>query len=245
MRRWGIVVTLFYAVFVVFLLVPLVPATIAKNDYWKGADSAGAIVGKLVFPLVEWHSDASWWLWVGMLVGGQALLLFLSVDTSRRMLRPRGHVAVTFGLAALLLALLSLAAVLSLAAGAYGDKVLDWALFPLGGEAWDRFRKALLWLAALWAVWGAVFYLHLRGVSQVFSSAVTWLLRGSVLELLIAVPSHIWVQRRDVCSAPVVTGFGIATGIAVMLLCFGPGVLALYKKRIDRLSAGRPPGPVR
>jgi hypothetical protein len=158
------------------------------------------------------------------------------------MLRPRRHVAVSFGLAALLLALLSLAAVLSLAAGAYGDRVFDWVLFPLGNEAWDRFRKALLWLAALWAVWGAVFYLHLRGTSRAFSSAVNWLLRGSVLELLIAVPSHVWVQRREECSAPGVTGFGIATGIAVMLLCFGPGVLALYKKRIDRLRAGRQSG---
>jgi hypothetical protein len=78
-----------------------------------------------------------------------------------------------------------------------------------------------------------VFYLYLRGSSQPVNRALTWLLRGSVLELLIAVPSHVIVRRRDECCAPILTSFGIVTGIAVMLLTFGPGILLLYKKRIE------------
>jgi hypothetical protein len=59
-------------------------------------------------------------------------------------------------------------------------------------------------------------------------------------QLLIVVPCHIIVRRQD-CCAPMVTSFGIATGIAVMLLSFGPSALLLYKKRLEEY---RKTGPV-
>lgn len=238
MRRWGLVITLFYVVFVVFLLVPVVATTIPELNYWNGTDGAHAVLVKVLESVIEMRDDSVWWLWVGMLMGGQVLLLFLSVDVSRRMLRPRQHVAVTAGAAALLSALLMFAAILSLASVIYGDKVDEWPVFPGDSHSISHgisFWKVLAWLGALWTLWGTLFYLYYRQSSRLVSVAVSWLLKGSVLELLIAVPAHVWVQRRDDCSAPMVTGFGIATGIAVMLLGFGPGVLALYKKRIDQL----------
>ena len=67
-------------------------------------------------------------------------------------------------------------------------------------------------------------------------------MRGSVLELLIAVPSHVIVRRRNDCCAPIVTGYGIAAGIAIMLLSFGPIMLLLYKKRIESHAVRRTPG---
>lgn len=234
MRRWGLVITLFYVILVVFLLVPVVATTIPKLHYWRGVGGAHAMLVKLLELVAEMREIPVWWLWAGMLISGQISLLFLSVDLSRRMLRPRQHVAVTAGITALLVALLTLAAILSLTAGWIGDAdpMLRW-LFPNNDLV---IGNVVLLLVGMWAFWGAVFCLHYRGSSEVVSAAVSWLLRGSVLELLIAVPAHVWVQRRDDCSAPMVTGFGIATGIAIMLLSFGPGVLALYKKRIDQLS---------
>jgi len=50
------------------------------------------------------------------------------------------------------------------------------------------------------------------------------------------VPSHVIVRRRDDCCAPAGTFWGIATGISVMLLCFGPGVFFLFVERFQRLK---------
>jgi hypothetical protein len=90
---------------------------------------------------------------------------------------------------------------------------------------------------ALWVLWGVFFYLYFRNSTQAVTRVISWLLKGSVLELLIAVPCHVIVRRRGDCSAPAATSFGIVTGIAVMLLCFGPSVLFLFKKRLDAYSA--------
>jgi hypothetical protein len=60
-------------------------------------------------------------------------------------------------------------------------------------------------------------------------------LRGSILELLVAVPSHIVVRHRNDCCAPIGTFWGIVTGISIMLLSFGPGVFFLFVERCQRL----------
>ncbi|HEY4951841.1 MAG TPA: hypothetical protein VII71_00470, partial [Verrucomicrobiae bacterium] len=70
----------------------------------------------------------------------------------------------------------------------------------------------------------------------VVKRATRWLLRGSILELIIAVPSHVIVRRRDDCCAPAGTFWGIVTGISVMLLCFGPGVFFLFVERFQKLK---------
>jgi len=84
-----------------------------------------------------------------------------------------------------------------------------------------------------------VFYRYSRRGSMTFERAISWLLKGSVLELMIAVPAHVIVRSRGDCSAPFLTSWGIVTGLAIMLMCFGPGVLALYKKRFDAYGAGK------
>ncbi|MCU0787347.1 MAG: hypothetical protein MUC91_04040, partial [Verrucomicrobia bacterium] len=77
-----------------------------------------------------------------------------------------------------------------------------------------------------WVFWGLLFWRFARADAPagMFQRCLNWLLRGSILELLIAVPSHIIVRRRGDCCAPGATFLGIVTGVAVMLLCFGPGV---------------------
>ena len=218
MRNWGIVVTVFYALTVLGLVWP-------GALFLAGED----VLGGLRANYTNWFQ----WILIGTLVSGQALLLFLSVDTSRKRLRPRAHILVSCLTAAMLVGLLAFAAILSLAVGVFGDKILD--ALPI-----DTPAKALGWWGCLWLFWGILFYLYFRGSPGVVTRAISWLLKGSVLELLVAVPCHIVVRHRHDCSAPIVTSFGIATGIAIMLLSFGPSVLLLYKKRLDAYSTRGP-----
>jgi hypothetical protein len=220
MRKWGAVVTAFYALIIVALVIPAAVLMVGTKNLGAGPLKA----------ILDTYKE--WLVWVPacILIAGQALLLFLSVDTSWRKLKPRAHIAVSCLVTGTLSTFLSGAAVFSLGVGIYGDH--------FGGHFFDDGFNLLMCWIALWVVWLVVFYLYFRNSSALLTRATSWLLKGSVLELLIAVPSHIIVRRRDDCSAPVVTSFGIATGISIMLLCFGPSVLLLYKKRLNEY-AGR------
>ena len=95
---------------------------------------------------------------------------------------------------------------------------------------------SLCWILGLWLLWGCLFYLYYRESSELITRLITWLLRGSVLELLIVVPCHVYARHKGECSASEITAFGVTTGIAIMLLSFGPSVLLLYKKRLDKYT---------
>ena len=229
MKRWGLIVTVFYAVVVAVLAPPVGVLLVEKNP---SLDSSRLNLGKVLEGYGEFYGHWFPLTWLVILVGGQALLLFLSVDTSWRHAKPRQHVAVTAALASLFAAVLAWCALSSIEVAIYGDN-----LPPL----WKGKKDLFQWTASgilfgLWVIWGGIFYQHYRDASNAVSRIVTWLLRGSVLELLIAVPSHVIVRHRNDCSAPAVTSFGIVSGLAIMLLCFGPSVIALYRKRIDRYT---------
>jgi len=93
-------------------------------------------------------------------------------------------------------------------------------------------------LLFFWLVWAFIFRRATRSdePDTLLKRIKCWLLRGSILELIIAVPSHVIVRRRDDCCAPAGTFWGIATGISVMLLCFGPGVFFLFVERVNKLK---------
>lgn len=86
---------------------------------------------------------------------------------------------------------------------------------------------------AVWIAWSVVFGLIARGrdPTSLGMKLHRILIAGSVLELLVAVPAHIIVRRRNECCAGYLTGMGICIGVAIALVCFGPTVLLLYQKR--------------
>ena len=221
-------ISIFYALILLGLIVPGCMFIIGDNfSRWSG----------LLSGVKDAYSNLTFWMLAVGILGSQVLLLFLSVDTSHKRLKPRTHISISLAVATLLTALLTTAAVWSLGVAVRGDKFFDF---------FDHFGKRLIhdqdyilvfWLlvfwGALWMFWSILFYLYYRNSSPGVTRLASGLLKGSVLELLIAVPCHVIVRRRGDCSAPAATSFGIATGLAIMLLSFGPGILLLYKKRLD------------
>jgi hypothetical protein len=85
-----------------------------------------------------------------------------------------------------------------------------------------------------WIAWSVIFYRNYKSddPESYVSMLTSWLLKGSILQLIVAVPSHIISRSRNECCAPPLTLLGIITGIAIALMSFGPGILFLYAKRI-------------
>jgi hypothetical protein len=219
MRKWGIVISVFYALILLGLIVPAAIVFCGVDtDNW--AEFFGSVR--------ETYKDGFFWVPAVPILLSQAFLLFLSVDTSEKRLKPRTHILVSVSIAAILTALLFSAVIWSLGFAIRGDN--------FGDKFFSTATSLLIFWGALWVLWATLFYIYIRNSSAVVTRLISWLLKGSVLELLIVVPCHIIIRRRHDCSAPIATSFGIATGIAIMLLSFGPSVLFLYKKRLDSYS---------
>ncbi|HXY78786.1 MAG TPA: hypothetical protein VEH47_08225 [Candidatus Acidoferrales bacterium] len=216
MNKWGCVISLFFIGIVLGLLVPAA-WILTSNSTPAAAD------------LEEVYQSWGSWICAGFVILGQILLLWLRVDTTQKRLKPRTHVLVSAVTTALLMAILTADIVFAIGAGVRGDKFLD----VLSDSA---AVNTLIVFGVPWLIWAVVFYRLWRDSNDPVTRAVAWLFRGSVLELLIAVPAHVIVRRRHDCSAPVATSFGITTGIAIMLISFGPSVLLLFKKRMEKYS---------
>ena len=208
MRNWGIVVTGFYMIVVAALSPLSLLLTMDRKD-----SSTGEFLSKLV----EFHMSWGGIIWVAVLVAAPLVLLVTRVDLTRKNLMPQRQKRVAVAAIAFAVALLSAAALASLTAAALGDDIVDFVLYPL---------------PVFWLAWGVVFNRHADFIFDRERWLYKGLIGGSVLELLIAVPSNVIAQNRDQCSAPAVTAYGVSTGIALLFMAFGPAILLLYRKRM-------------
>lgn len=214
MKRWGIAVLGLYLVVLTVIGAPLILVA-----FWPEIGVREAL---------ECYVHMPYWIWILVMVIGEMLLLLVPVRNTER--RPKSRrillvpiITTSFFLVALVFLFLT-----SIMFAVWGDE----------NPIFDHFNTiALLSLVLLWAGWGLLFYRFNRNVSpdKLIKRATSWLLKGSILELLIAVPCHVVVRRRDDCCAPVGTLIGIAAGLSIMLLSFGPGVFFLFLKRYAQL----------
>ena len=268
MKRWAIVTVLLYGV---MLLMLTVPAMLFFGLEWNKTPPHGwQLSSSALRDAVELFSQWGYWLWFIVMLIAQALLLLVPVAVAERRPRPRRRLGLAKAVTGLLLANLFLAGIFSLALVVWGDETGDFfeaigkltlrgvnampglssaaAALGIGGdESVFTILNIIGMMVILWMMWGWLFYRSARtdNPTALTNRAMRWLVRGSILEVLVAVPSHLVVRARGDCCAPVGTFWGMTCGISVMLMAFGPGVFFLFVNRMRRL---RPPvidpGPV-
>ena len=226
MKKWGFYITAYYVLVIVALLWPLYFLFMFGDEHYSWE--------RYIRTLRDMYGNWYIALPFAVVVVGQFLLLFLTVDTTNRRLRPRAPIFLPAVLTGLFTAVLAFAACTSLIFAWKADWLFDYFEHHHG----SMYAYLLVW-PLLWIAWGFVFYLYARKEENPISRAVSWLLKGSILEFLIVLPCHIVVRRRGDCCAPAGTSLGICSGIAVMLLAFGPSVILLYKKRLDSYASRR------
>ena len=104
----------------------------------------------------------------------------------------------------------------------------------------DNYWRILAAAGIVWGVWAVVFgvFAIMGNVEGVGAWLHRSIIAGSVLELLVAVPTHVIVRRRSDCCAGIGTGLGICFGVVVMLVSFGPSVLLLFYRRRKQITGG-------
>jgi len=241
MKRWAALVVLLYVASLGALAVPLL--LLCFGDWRLPKDSPLTLSEAL-----QVYKGLGFWIWLVVLGAGEALLLLLPIRNLQSETgtpgarRPLRTAIVT---SSFFFANLCLGSLLSVWCAIQHDQAFE--VFAYAGGIFQKPDQAgsaayvtgmivVQWI--LWMIWGFIFYRFSKNDSPegLIARAVKWLLRGSILELLIAVPSHIIVRRRQDCCAPAGTFWGIATGISIMLLAFGPGIFFLFVERFERLK---------
>ena len=159
----------------------------------------------------------------GITVSGIGLV-FTRVRIARRRPLTRASLWIPLLASGLLIGGLVVGAALALIECLKVDEHWLWGAWIGGGVVW------IAWAGLLWPT------TRNTDPTSLAMRLHRYVLAGSVAELLVAVPCHVIVRRRDECCAGILTGTGICIGCVVMLISFGPGVAFLYYKRWKQIT---------
>ena len=213
MKRWAVIVVILYLCVLLSVTMPLL----------IGAFYPSVKVGNLAEVFLTWP----YWMALAVMALGQSVMLLVPVDTTFR--RPKVQRSVIWPVLAsgLMIGLLVVGAVASILEFIKGDNALNSASLLIG----------IAIVVAVWLAWTLIFYRLNRDSKpmDVVTSQCRHMLKGSILELLVAVPTHVVARYRDYCCAGFLTFLGIAFGMATMIFSFGPGIFLLYVKRWNQI----------
>ena len=123
---------------------------------------------------------------------------------------------------------------------------LFWGDAPAGEPGNEDWLTYAFWtiVGLAWFVWSIIFFIWgtKKDRYKTLRNLLSTMFAGSLLSLLITIPSHIVVSKRPGCFVGMMTAMGIISGIFVMLWAFGPGIILLFlreKRRIELQRNGR------
>jgi hypothetical protein len=220
MKRWAIVVAVLYLLVLVVLTAPGLLVAFPENKMGMSG-------------VVDAYTSWGYWVFLAVLAISQFALLAVPVRIASRRPVTRGALWPTILAGGFAAGLLALGAFLSILAFLLQDE-------PPGGD--DAFYVCVAVGMVSWAVWAFVLRRASKTLApdEVVTRQRRELLKGSILELLIAVPTHIVARHRDNCCADMMTFFGLVFGVAVMLFAYGPAVFFLFAERWRRLHPETP-----
>jgi hypothetical protein len=211
MKIWAFLVALLYFLILVVVTWPVGYAAFYKSTYLHVKDLYGT-----------WE----YWSVLGAMVFSQLVLLTVPVRVASRKPLTRQHLLIPLIASGFMAGCLFLGVAYTL---------YEFIIRDIKQTQW------LWWILAsgglLWVFWTFIFHGLSRNQNpqDMLTKVCRYLLAGSILELLIAIPAHILARHRDYCCAGAMTFLGLTTGISVMLFSFGPGVFFLFVDRWKKL----------
>ncbi len=215
MKKWGLVVLALYGAIILIFTLPVCILAFFSFDPKNNINTKA---------LLEIFTNWPYWAGFALFLAAQAALLDVHVNIAQRRPVTKGSIIPVVLFSSLLMALL-----------VAGIALAVHETITKSSSIKDRLIFVLLLVS--WLVWGYVFHRwSLKLSPESFLERVRQhFFRGSILELLVAVPLHIVARYRNYCCAGFNTFVGIVFGLAVMLCSFGPGVFFLFAKRWQKL----------
>ncbi|MDH4259342.1 MAG: hypothetical protein OEW16_03460 [Gammaproteobacteria bacterium] len=219
MKRWAVLVAALYLVILIALTVPVL---LAAFGWMRPPQSP---LGEVI----SVYAEAPYWIWVIVMVACQLALLSVPVRVASRRPVTRSALWPTILVAGLMMGILVTAAFVAIDEFVYRlerEAANDWI-------GWSGVAAGL----ATWGIWAYVFgrAAKVEAPRDLVARQCRLLFQGSILELLIAVPTHIVARSRDYCCAGFMTFVGLTMGISVMLFAFGPALYFLFAERWRQL----------
>jgi hypothetical protein len=197
------------------------------------------VLGILAIPPAQWvpfSGHEQFWAVAFVLLMVASQLIFVFAQGSRELLKPvhRRRILPPILIGSFMMAI----PVMGVWAALEEVTVIQSGLFHGLWGFWTCVALAVLWLG-----WGAFFYLHVRRMSRLdgVRRMEIAIFAGSLFNLLVTIPSHLYVTRKPGCFVGLSTLVGMGAGVVVMFWSFGPAILLmfLHEWRNDELRRER------